>query len=198
MRIGAVIFDLDGTLTKPFLDFDRIRSEMGLSGSSLGILEAMDSMPEERRRQALAILDRHESDAAANSTLNEGVHELFAYLRQRGTPIGLLTRNTRQNALRVARQHHLEFDAIVDRTDGPVKPDEFGVLRLCEMFNVLPSETLVLGDFLHDIVSARNAGAIAVLMRTHPKAGEFENQADHSIQHLTDTIVLIKQLENTH
>ena len=45
----AVIFDMDGTLTKPCLDFDAIRAEMGLSGEP--ILEAMARMtPDERAR----------------------------------------------------------------------------------------------------------------------------------------------------
>ena len=29
MQIKAVIFDLDGTITQPFFDFDAIRKEMG-------------------------------------------------------------------------------------------------------------------------------------------------------------------------
>jgi HAD superfamily hydrolase (TIGR01509 family) len=195
MKVHAVIFDLDGTLTKPFLNFDQIRSEMGLSSSSVGILEAMEKMSPEQRHQAMAILDRHESDAARNALLNEGVHELLERLRQRAIAVGLLTRNTRQNTLLVAAQHNLTFDAIVDRSDGPVKPDAFGVRKLCEAFGVEPSETLVIGDFLHDLVSARQAGATAILMRTHPRAAEFENQADYSIDRLEQLIPLIEHLE---
>jgi HAD superfamily hydrolase (TIGR01509 family) len=191
MKVHAVIFDLDGTLTKPFLNFDQIRSEMGLSSSSVGILEAMDKMSPEQRHQAMAILDRHESDAARNARLNEGVHELLETLRQRAIAVGLLTRNTRQNTLLVAAEHNLKFDAIVDRSDGPVKPDGFGVRKLCEDFGVKPSETLVVGDFLHDLVSARDAGATAILMRTHPRASEFETQADYSIDRLEPLIPLM-------
>ena len=39
MGRSAVIFDLDGTITRPFLDFDAIRREMGLP-HGLPILEA--------------------------------------------------------------------------------------------------------------------------------------------------------------
>ena len=52
MKIGAVIFDLDGTLTKPVLDFDRIRNEMGLSHESGDILAAMAGMDPDQQRQA--------------------------------------------------------------------------------------------------------------------------------------------------
>ena len=50
MRIQAVIFDLDGTLTEPFLDFDLIRREIGLTPDDGGILEAMDKMPHIERQ----------------------------------------------------------------------------------------------------------------------------------------------------
>lgn len=195
MRIQAVIFDLDGTLTKPFLDFEQIRAEMGISSHSIGILEAMEKMPGQARRDALEILDRHETLAAQNAALHDGVHELFAFLRGRTIAIGLLTRNTRRNVDTIAAQHQLSFDAVVDRDDGPVKPDGFGVLKLCRAFGVQPRETVVVGDFLHDLHAARNAGAIAVLMRTHPKSAEFEAQADYSIDMLKDLVQIIQHLE---
>ena len=39
MPIRAVIFDLDGTITQPYLDFDGIREEMGLEKNGGPILE---------------------------------------------------------------------------------------------------------------------------------------------------------------
>ncbi|MCE5187100.1 MAG: HAD family hydrolase [Planctomycetaceae bacterium] len=195
MKIRAVIFDLDGTLTKPFLDFDLIRTQMGLSPLDGGILEAMEAMEPQARQKAQFILAQHETAAAANACLHEGVHELFGHLRGRNISIGLLTRNTRQNALAVAAMHALEFDAIVDRTDGPVKPDGFGVRRLCRIFGAAPRDTLVVGDFLHDLRSARHAGAWAVLIRTHPQAHQFENEADYSIDCLHELMPLIGKLE---
>lgn len=51
MTIKTVIFDLDGTITVPFFDFDAIREEMGLSKDTGPILEAMEKMsPDQRRR----------------------------------------------------------------------------------------------------------------------------------------------------
>ena len=111
MKVNAVIFDLDGTLTEPILDFDKIRSEMGLSPEDTDILAAMEAMPASRQKQAHAILTRHEEHAAQNSQLNDGVVELLAELRQRKMPVGLLTRNTRENTLHAAGKHQLHFDA---------------------------------------------------------------------------------------
>lgn len=195
MKIKAVIFDLDGTLTEPILDFKQIRSEIGLpEGDILTGIKAMDPI---RQQQANAILERHERYAVENSILNDGVAETLEALRQRNIAIGLLTRNTRENTMHVAGRHNLTFDAIVDRHDGPAKPDGAGVLKLCGQFGATPSETLVVGDFLHDLQSALNAGAVAVLMETHPEAERFKPYADYSISHMSQLINLIDQLETS-
>ena len=49
MTIKAVIFDLDGTITEPFLDFDAIRREIGLSPEAGTLLEAMEKMTSRRK-----------------------------------------------------------------------------------------------------------------------------------------------------
>jgi len=188
--IRAVIFDLDGTLTEPFLDFDRIRQEMGLP-EGIGVLEGINRLSIEQKRRAEKILLTYEDHAAQNSKLNEGAKEILDVLRQRGISVGLLTRNLRKNVEMVAAIHGLRFDAIVDRTDGPVKPDGFGVCRLCERFAVLPSETLVVGDFRHDLQCAKDAGAIAVLIRTHSRIDEFVHLADFTIDRLDELLTII-------
>jgi HAD superfamily hydrolase (TIGR01509 family) len=190
MKIEAVIFDLDGTLTEPILDFDQIRNEMGLP-AGIGILEGLETMTPEQKRRAEQVLLDHEDKAAQNSKLNDGAKEILDILRRRNLPIGLLTRNLRRNVELVAAVHGLHFDAIVDREDGPVKPDGFGVRLLCEQFGVHPSQTLVVGDFRHDLESAKNAGAIAVLIRTHASCGQFAHLADFTIDRLEELLTII-------
>ncbi len=195
MKVNAVIFDLDGTLTEPVLDFGKIRSEMGIASESEDILTAMGAMDPIRQKQAQSVLARHEHHAAQNSQLNDGAAELLSELRRRKIPIGLLTRNTRENTLFVAQRHQLCFDAIVARHDGPAKPDAYGVLELCRQFNATPAKTLVVGDFLHDLLSAQNAGAISVLIKTHPKAEDYRAHADYSISQMSELLDIINELE---
>ncbi len=195
MNIEAVIFDLDGTLTEPLLDFGQIRAEMGISDDSKDILGAISEMSPDAQQQAHRILFNHEQYAAENSRLNDGAAAVLDKLRLRGLPIGLLTRNTMNNALLVAKTHNLEFDAILDRDSGPAKPDGFGVHKLCDMFGAAAERTLVVGDFQHDLLAANDAGAIAVLLKTHPKADEFEMYADYSIEHLSEIFDIIRTIE---
>ncbi|MGA2171742.1 MAG: HAD family hydrolase [Sedimentisphaerales bacterium] len=170
MRVKAVIFDLDGTITEPFFDFDAIRREMGLPPDAGPILELMEKMTPQQRADAERILLSHEEKAVAESTLNPGARETLDALRQRGIRIGILTRNKRDNVFAVADKHGLKFDAVVGREEGPVKPDAFGVEYLCRQFGVKPQETLVVGDYLFDLLCAKAAGAVSVLLLVSAKA----------------------------
>jgi HAD superfamily hydrolase (TIGR01509 family) len=191
MPIRAVIFDLDGTITQPYLDFDEIRTEMGLEPNGGPILEAMAKMTPPQRQRAETILHFHEERAVTESKLNAGAGEALAALRERGIPIGILTRNRKDNAWAVARKHGLHFDAVVGREDGPVKPDAFGVLHLCRRFHVEPAQTLVVGDYLFDLLCARAAGAVGVLLANHGHAAEFARHADFTVANLMEVLPLI-------
>lgn len=192
MPIRAVIFDLDGTITQPYFDFDAIREEIGLRMDAGPVLEAMESMTPEQRRRANKILHRHERQAVAASQLNPGAREVLQQLRQQGIHIGVLTRNKKANAEAIAAKHDLLFDRIVGREDGPVKPDAFGVRCLCEHFGVRPRDTLVVGDYLFDMLCAKAAGAIGVLITNHGEVDTFVDEADFTIAELGQLLPIIE------
>jgi HAD superfamily hydrolase (TIGR01509 family) len=193
MAIEAVIFDLDGTITQPYFDFDVMREEIGLAKDSGPILESMEKMTTEQRNRAEQILRSHEEKAVMKSTLNPGAKRTLSALRSAGIRIGVLTRNRRSNAFAIAKKHGLKFDAVVDREDGPIKPDAFGVLRLCEQFGIKPEEALVVGDYLFDLQCAKAAGAVAVLLTNHERADEFAEHADFCIENISGILQIIKE-----
>ncbi len=195
MKIKAVIFDLDGTITQPFFFFDAIRKEMGFAPDAGPILELMEKMTPQKRAEVEKILYFHEEKAVAESKLNPGAKETLDELRKRKIKIGVLTRNRKANAFAVAAKHGLTFDAVVDRDDGPVKPDAFGVLYLCEKFGIKPAESLVVGDFLFDLLCAKAANAIAVLLKNHHKADQFAHHADFVIEKISDLLKIIENKE---
>jgi len=192
MSIKAVIFDLDGTITQPYFDFDAIREEMGLSKDSGPVLESMEKMTVQQRQEAEKILHYHEQKAVTESKLNAGAKQTLTALRAAGIHIGVLTRNRRSNAIAIARKHKLKFDAVVGREEGPVKPDTFGVLRLCEQFGVKPEETMLVGDYLFDLLCAKAAGAVAVLLTNHNQPGKFAEHADFCIESIGRVLEIIE------
>ena len=189
--VKAVIFDLDGTITRPYFDFDAIREEIGLARDSGPLLESMEKMNPQLRRNAEKILYNHEEKAVIESKLNTGAEHTLSTLRAAGIHIGILTRNKRGNAYAIAQKHKLKFDAVIGREDGPVKPDAFGVIELCRQFGVKPQETLLVGDYLFDLLCAKAAGAVAVLLANHNQAGEFAEHADFCIENITVILEII-------
>lgn len=192
MSIKAVIFDLDGTITQPYFDFDAIRVEIGLARDSGPLLESMEKMTPQLRRKAEEILYNHEEKAVIESKLNPTAKETLSSLRAADIHIGILTRNQRANAHAIANKHNLQFDAVIGREDGPAKPDAFGVLELCRQFGIDPKETMVVGDYLFDLLCAKAAGACAVLLANHHQADDFAKYADFCIENISGILEIIE------
>ncbi len=94
-RIRMVLFDFDGTLTKPgALDFDRIKAAIGCP-NEIPVLENMGSITDPiRRREVSRLLDEFEMEGAEISEPNPGAEAVIPYLKERGILIGILTQNT--------------------------------------------------------------------------------------------------------
>lgn len=186
---SAVIFDLDGTLTKPDLNFDVIRADIGVEGP---ILEALSGMDPAQRTRAEEILVRYEHEAADRAELYEGALEVLSHLRDSGRPIAILTRNRRVNVDLILGKFGIEVDALRTRDDGAIKPSAEPVLSLCAELQADPTHSWMVGDFLFDIQSGQAAGTKTVLMIGDRERPEFANQADHVIRHLPDLLPIVK------
>jgi HAD superfamily hydrolase (TIGR01509 family) len=158
----AAIFDLDGTLTEPLLDFDLIRDEIGLVAGP--ILEQLTGLSTAARARAEEILRRHEIAAIEQAVLADGCLELLALLRARGIPHGILTRNMRAAVDAFCARFGLVFAGSYTREDGPHKPAPDGVLHLCAQFGVPPTSAITIGDFKLDILAGRAAGTRTALV----------------------------------
>jgi len=189
--LRLVIFDMDGTLTVPCLDFDQVRAEIGIEGDTK-ILEAMEQMSPDQHRRALQILARYEEIAAADSQLHEGVHEILEFLGRQNIPTAIATRNSRQSVRTVQDKHDFQVDHVHTREDGPPKPSPDPVLSICEHFSVTPEQTCLVGDYLFDIQSGAAAGATTVLMVSGPSLPDYSNLADQVIYNLRDLIPLFE------
>jgi HAD superfamily hydrolase (TIGR01509 family) len=186
---SAVIFDLDGTLTKPYLNFDVIRQAIGLPSGP--ILEAMAKMPLPDRQQAERILHEHEHEGARTATLYVDALSVVQDCRDRGFATAILTGNARPSVNIILQRHGLSVDTIRTREDGPIKPSPAGILSICKELGADPHRSWMVGDFLFDILAGHAAGTQTVLMTADRNPPPFADQADHVIGCLTELLSLI-------
>jgi HAD superfamily hydrolase (TIGR01549 family) len=188
----AILFDMDGTLTEPMLDFPRIKAEMGIG--TRPILEALAEMSAQSRAAAQAILLRHEDHAAAHSTLNPGCRELLAYLQDASMPAALITRNSRRSVEIVLERHRLRFDAIVAREDGPFKPSPVPLQLACRKLAVNETQAWMVGDGQYDVEAAAAAGMPSVWI-THGRVKHFEANPWRHVRDLWELLDLLRGAE---
>ena len=187
-RFDGVIFDMDGTLIEPLINFAAIRTELGID-PGCGILESIDAMPDPARQKAHQYLRTRELSAAREAKLMPGADVLSQAIRRAGLKTALLTRNS-QEAVQIVLQRfgQLEFDLSWSREDGAIKPEPDGVLRACRTLGIDPARTACVGDFHYDITAANAAGAVSILLLRTPgaKRPDYADQADYVIEHLQE------------
>jgi HAD superfamily hydrolase (TIGR01549 family) len=179
----AILFDMDGTLTAPLLDFDAIKRDMGIGSGP--ILETLKRMPEAERIVAEKVLYDHEDRAATASTLNAGCRELLAWLDEKQVATALITRNTRRSVSTVFERHRLHFEVCITREDGKYKPDPAPLFLACERLGVTPADSWMVGDGYHDIEAGVAAG-ISTVWLSHGKARDFISEPTHTVRDLLE------------
>ena len=169
-RIRAVIFDFDGTLTRPgALDFPAIKRALGCP-LDRPILEFIDGLPDgDSKARAHIALDCFETEAAALSEPAPGAQRILGFLKARQIPAAILTRNSRASVLRALanfdRIDPADFEVIISRDDPAApKPSPEGVFLAAEKLGIPPDESLMVGDFVFDIQAGRAAGAMTALI----------------------------------
>ena len=189
-RPKAVIFDMDGTITQPYLDFAWIKREIGCA--EMPILEFLATLDPARRREARAKVDAWEREGAHASTLNPGVREVLAFLKREKIPTAILTRNTRESVDIVFAKHALSFDVVITADDElPPKPSPEPVRHIAKRLGLDARDVLLVGDFRFDIESGRAAGARTAFLRTsYDEDGGFG--ADYVIREMGELIPIIR------
>ncbi len=194
--IKAVIFDLDGTLTRPFLDFMKIRTEMGLSIGRTSVLDQIDSLSDEQREEALSILERHEREAAHAAEPNDGVAELFEFLARSGLATGIITRNSERSTATVLDKLGIKVREVITRDSGlPIKPAPEPLAHMARGFGLDPAQVLMVGDYRYDVECGRAAGALTCLVTNGREVSETGGP-DYVVKSPGELIEVIEELMN--
>ena len=226
MRIKAVIFDLDGTLASFNLDYKTLRAliknylvNKGVPASVLSLNESIFEMLrktdvwaenagqpakvfEEAQRDALAIAEKYELEAASRTNLLPGVLDTLKALRRMGLKVGLCTINSEKSVKCILERFGIAslFDVTISRNQVKhVKPHPEHLEAALKVLGVSAAEAVVVGDSRIDVQSAKKLRAIAVGLPTGVSAVEqlSSEGADYIIESMTDLPVLIEKLNKT-
>jgi HAD superfamily hydrolase (TIGR01509 family) len=181
---------MDGTITRPMLDFPAIKAEMGIGDTP--ILEALEQMDPNRRPVCDAILLRHELAAAHGSELNIGCRGVLDWAYQQQIATALITRNSAANVRIVLEKHGLHFDAIVSRDDAAPKPDPAPLALACELLGTSAGEAWMIGDGQYD-VEAGNAAGAATLWLSHGRTRLFQARPWRTVHDLVELLFLLDE-----
>ena len=186
----ALLFDMDGTLTRPRIDFPLIKAEMGIGDRP--ILEALAVLTGPARARAEAVLHRHEEIAAAESTLNEGCEELFLLIRAHALPTALITRNTRRSVETFLSRHRLAFEILITREDTPHKPHPDPLHRACRHLKISVADTWMIGDGHYDMEAGLAAGARTIWI-SHGRTRDFAAEPWRIVRDLPELTALLRE-----
>jgi len=206
--LRGVVFDMDGTLTVPNLDFADMYRRCGVDVRG-DILAEVEIMPPEQKAKALQIIEDMEEEGRQTLQVMPGALELLSWLSAHNIPTALVTRNT-QRTVQVLQEkiqqmqqqqqshlHHrqeLSFSHVIARDDVrkiPPKPDPMALHVIAkETWNIdLPSsEILMVGDSVaNDVQFGRQAGVKTVLLRAN-------NNKEHNDESAIDADICIERL----
>lgn len=178
MLPSAVIFDLDGTLVTSKLDFSSIRKAINCKPEE-DILSFIETLEEDARTQAKAVIHEYEMEDARNCHLIPGVNEALEWLHQHNIRTGVVTRNSNAATRLKLATTQLDFDDVLTREDAPPKPDPDALLQLSTKWQLDPTDCIYIGDYIYDLLAAKNANMHAGLF-TEQTDSRFEEDAHFS------------------
>jgi len=188
--VRAIAFDLDSTLTRPYLDFTRLRAQLGLPEGD--ILHWADSLPPRQQAEAFATIEAFEQDGVDHVAWNDGAQETLAALQARGLPVAIITRNSRTSLTAVCAHLDIRVDVLIAREDATPKPDPACVRLASARLGVQVETLLMVGDFRHDTEAGRAAGAMTVLL-TNGKTPTWTVEADLVIHRLPELLAYVEK-----
>ena len=185
LDVKAVAFDLDWTLVRSTVDFEKMKREVIAIFLSHGLNRevfpdgAKTDVIARRGRRALAdkgdnladiasvmahvtdAMNRVELERVSQTTRMPGAATTMRWVRRQGMPIGVLTRGCREyadTALRVVGLRRW-VDALLARDEvGYPKPDPRHLLELAGTLDCAPGQVVLVGDSTLDAACARDAG----------------------------------------
>ena len=184
-ELKAILFDLDGVIVDSFDAWygaiNELRKKYNLSyltkdeyrkkAWSIPIEIVTKTYfpgrdPGKVTKECLSLMSKNLSEIK----LLPGVKKVLYEIKKKKHKIGLVTNSYRTLISKILKYHEIEkyFDVKVtaDDVEKP-KPYPDPILKACEKLNVMPDETIFVGDTKIDYQAGKSAGSFVVGLNTH-------------------------------
>ncbi|MCI5667395.1 MAG: HAD family hydrolase [Oscillospiraceae bacterium] len=214
MAFGTILFDLDGTLTDPYIGItsgvmyayrglgfevperDTLRSFIG---PPLFDEFTRRGFTEEQAREAVRLYREYYGETGLfENRLIPGAEELLRELKRMGKRVCLATSKPEQFSVRILEHFGLigYFDFIGAASMDGSRGTKAEVIRyVLDNTGAAPGDCLMVGDRMHDIIGAHEVGVkCAAVMVGFGSREEFEEYgADYICDDLEQTISIIRE-----
>ncbi|KAL4561165.1 hypothetical protein LXL04_033327 [Taraxacum kok-saghyz] len=193
-RLRGVVFDMDGTLTVPVIDFpamykavlgeDQYISIKSASPSGIDILHHIEQWEPAKQQKAYEVIADFERQGMDRLQVMPGAAQLCGFLDSRNIRRGLITRNVKLAVDLFHERFGMSFSPALSREFRPCKPDPAPLLHICSTWEIEPNEVMMIGDSLKDDVACgKRAGAVTVLL---DETGRYDSPEYANVEHKPD------------
>ncbi|MGB7594395.1 MAG: HAD family hydrolase [Erysipelotrichaceae bacterium] len=210
----AVIFDLDGTIIDTidgvkyaadltlekfgYPPHDRLFYVGAIGGGARNlIVKALGPDSKDETVVSTILKDflvEYANNWSVGLSVYKGIYELIDQLLARGMKIGVNTNkpdNIAQNVVRKFFDEKQIVEIVGSQSTFPNKPNPAGTFHILDHFNVLPQNSVYIGDSLSDILTAKNCGMPSIICTWgYGNSDEFK-EADFIVNHPEEILKLI-------
>ncbi|KAF7837396.1 haloacid dehalogenase-like hydrolase domain-containing protein [Senna tora] len=207
-RLRGVVFDMDGTLTVPVIDFaamyravlgdDEYRRIKAQNPSGIDILHHIEDWDPDKQRKAYDAIADYERRGLDRLQIMPGAAELCGFLDSKKLRRGLITRNVKMAVDLFHERFGITFSPALSREFRPYKPDPAPLLHICSAWEVQPNEVIMIGDSLKDDVACgKRAGAFTCLLDEtgrydSPEYANVEFKPDYKVSSLAEVLSILE------
>lgn len=213
MAFSTILFDLDGTLTDPYIGITNgvmyAYRGLGLEVPERDALRSFIGPPlfdeftrrgftEEQAREAVRLYREFYGETGLyENRLIPGAEELLRKLKRMGKRVCLATSKPEQFSVRILEHFGLMgyFDFIGASSMDGSRGTKAGVIRyVLDNTGAAPGDCLMVGDRMHDIIGAHEVGVkcVAVMVGFGSREEFEEYGADYICDDLEQTIGIIQ------
>ncbi|MEX0655988.1 MAG: HAD-IA family hydrolase [Nitrosopumilaceae archaeon] len=169
--IKGIVFDLDGTLVRLPIRYDLVQNNLkkifNTQDEFKPLIAAVVSFAKgnaSKINEAFESICQEESRAADEIEIIENAFEVLQFFKSKQVKLGLVTMQCRKAVEKVmSKIDQLNvFSSIISRDESYDRKEQ--IEKTLEGLQLVPDEVLVIGDRIHDIVSAKKAGCRAILV----------------------------------